>query len=152
MDPRNIFFLIFIILFFYLFLKKIIEIFIKLKESYKSIHKFNVILVKTINSRKNGLMFRKQKLKPNEGMLFDFKKPRKVSLWMKNTFIPLDAIFINENGKIVDLISDMKPKSLKSNTSNKLCKYVLEVNANSIKEKNIKKGDYINIKKIKKLS
>ena len=46
-------------------------------------------------------------------MLFDFKEPMLISLWMKNTFIPLDAIYLNEDGKIVDINEGLKPKSKK---------------------------------------
>ena len=134
-----------------LLIKKIIEVLIKFKESFNNVHKFKCVVVNTDKSRNKGLMFRKQKLKKDEGMLFDFKKPQQISLWMKNTFIPLDAIFIHENGKILDLKENLKPKSKKSISSDIESKFVLEVNANTIQQNNIKIGDYINLKKIKKL-
>ena len=124
---------------------------IKYKESYKSIHTFNSVTVNTNESRKKGLMYRKKPLYKKEGMLFDFKKSKKISLWMKNTYIPLDAIFMDDNGKVLDLKHNLKPKSKKSIISNKKSKYVLEVNNNTIKNNNIKLGDYIMINKISKL-
>ena len=93
----------------------------------------------------------KIKLKDSQGMLFDFKEPMAISLWMKNTFIPLDAIYLNEDGKIVDINEGLKPKSKKSVKSDKLARYVMEVNSKTVKNKNIKLGDYIQIEKIKKL-
>ena len=58
-------------------------------------------------------MYRK-KLKKNTGMLFLFDSEKKASFWMKNTFIPLDIIFINKNGSINRIYKNSKPMSLKS--------------------------------------
>lgn len=131
---------------------KIYEVAMKYKESYKNVFNFKCVVVSTEKLRKKGLMYRKKKLKDNQGMLFDFEEPMAISLWMKNTFIPLDAIYLNEDGKIVDINEGLKPKSKKSVKSDKLARYVLEVNSKTVKNKNIKLGDYIQIEKIKKLS
>ena len=88
------------------------------------------------------------KIDDENSMLFEFDEPQAISLWMKNTFIPLDAIYFNENGKILELNENLKPHSKKSVISKNPCKYVLEVNANTIKNLNIQVGDYIKIKKI----
>ena len=130
---------------------KIYDVAIKYKESYKNVFNFKCVVVSTDKLRKKGLMYRRKKLKDNQGMLFDFKEPMAISLWMKNTFIPLDAIYLNEDGKIVDINEGLKPKSKKSVKSDKLARYVMEVNSNTVKNKNIKLGDYIQIEKIKKL-
>tara|TARA_B110001469_G_scaffold127672_1_gene149662 strand:+ start:2528 stop:2980 length:453 start_codon:yes stop_codon:yes gene_type:complete len=140
---------IFVILF--LLLKKILMVIMKYRESYKTIHTFNCVTVNTNESRKKGLMYRKKPLHNKEGMLFDFKISQQISLWMKNTYIPLDAIFMDNNGKVLDLKQNLKPKSKINIVSTKKSKYVLEVNNNTIKNNNIKKGDYININKISKL-
>ena len=58
---------------------------------------------------------------------------------------------LNEDGKIVDINEGLKPKSKKSVKSDKLARYVMEVNSKTVKNKNIKLGDYIQIEKIKKL-
>ena len=130
---------------------KIYEVAKKYKESYKNVFNFKCVVVSSDKLRKKGLMYRKKKLKDSQGMLFDFKEPIAISLWMKNTFIPLDAIYLNEDGKIVDINENLKPKSKKSVKSNQLARYVMEVNSNTVKNKNIKLGDYIQIEKIKKL-
>ena len=130
---------------------KIYEVAVKYKESYKNVFNFKCVVVSSDKLRKKGLMYRKKKLKDSQGMLFDFKEPMAISLWMKNTFIPLDAIYLNEEGKIVDINEKLKPKSKKSVKSNQLARYVMEVNSNTVKNKNIKLGDYIQIEKIKKL-
>tara|TARA_B110000967_G_C18602228_1_gene419811 strand:+ start:57 stop:500 length:444 start_codon:yes stop_codon:yes gene_type:complete len=136
----------------FLFGSKIYQIITKYRESFKSTFNFDAKVVSTDSSRKKGLMYRKNHLNKNEGMLFDFGEPQTISLWMKNTFISLDAIYFNENGQIMDLNHNLKPKSTKSVKSNKLCQYVLEVNGNTIKTNNIQIGDYIKINKIKKLN
>ena len=64
--------------------------------------KFNVEVAKTIEERRHGLMHRK-KILNNEGMLFIFPREKIIQLWMKNTYIPLDVIFISENKVIVDI-------------------------------------------------
>ena len=130
---------------------KIYDVFKKYKESFNNTFIFEAKVVSTSSSRKKGLMNRKNKLKKDQGMLFEFDEPQAISLWMKNTYIPLDAIYFNEDGKILELNENLKPHSTKSIVSKNPYKYVLEVNGNTIKNKNIKISDYIKIKKIKKL-
>ena len=64
----------------------------------------------------------------NEGMLFIWKTEDFRSFWMKNTSIPLDIIFINKTYEIIDISFNAKPFSLKSISSKKKAKYVLELN------------------------
>jgi uncharacterized protein len=61
--------------------------------------------------RARGLMFR-QRLPEDRGMLFDFESPRPVSMWMKNTYISLDMLFIREDGTIAYIAENTVPKSL----------------------------------------
>ena len=137
--------LLIILYLFYVLFEKIYSVLKKRKESFKkdSIHMFMVQLADTNHKRKKGLMNIKKKLKSNYGMLFDYKKNVYPSLWMKNTYIELDAIILDNNSKVIDLFYNMKPLSKKTYKSNKLSRYILEVNGGTINKMNIQKGDYI---------
>ena len=65
-------------------------------------YSFNVDVVDTPESRAKGLMF-VQELADDAGMLFDFKEERPVSFWMRNTFIPLDMVFVGSDGKVINV-------------------------------------------------
>jgi uncharacterized membrane protein (UPF0127 family) len=69
---------------------------------------FKVEVVDTPASRERGLMFR-MNLAHDRGMLFDFQEPQPVAFWMKNTFIPLDIIFISPDGEIINIARRAKP-------------------------------------------
>ena len=62
-------------------------------------------------AKEQGLMFR-QSIAPDHAMLFDFNPPQKVQMWMKDTLIPLDMIFVRSDGKIVSIAENAKPESL----------------------------------------
>ena len=103
---------------------------------------FNVEVAKTIEERRIGLMYRK-KLLNNEGMLFIFPQEKIIKLWMKNTYIPLDVIFISKNKVIVDMKKSMEKLSETIIESKVKSKYALEFNAGLINKLNIKIGDKI---------
>ena len=95
-----------------------------------------------------GLMFVKEPLNSRYGMLFDMGY-KVNSMWMKNTFISLDVIFLDKNMNIIGFKENNQPHSLKSISINKPSKYVLEMNAGTVKKFNLKKGDkiyFLNIK------
>lgn len=89
-----------------------------------------------------GLMYVKKPLNSRYGMLFDMGY-KVNSMWMKNTFIPLDVIFLDKNMNIIGYKENNQPHSLKSIMINKPSKYVLEMNAGSVKNFNLKRGDKI---------
>ena len=93
-------------------------------------------------------MFRKS-LNLNRGMLFIFTNESKVNMWMKNTLISLDIIFISKDYKIVDIINNAKAMSKDILTSSVKAKYALEINAGLVKKLNIKIGNNINFEEVK---
>ena len=103
---------------------------------------FNVEVAKTIEERRIGLMYRK-KLLNNEGMLFIFPREKIIQLWMKNTYIPLDVIFISENKIIVDIKKNMEKLSETIVKSKVKSRYALEFNAGLINKLDIKIGDKV---------
>ena len=103
---------------------------------------FNVEVAKTIEERRIGLMYRK-KLLNNEGMLFIFPREKIIQLWMKNTYIPLDVIFISENKVIVDIKKNMEKLSETIVKSKVRSRYALEFNAGLINKLNIEIGDKV---------
>lgn len=102
------------------------------------IHLIQAEVAATPSQREQGLMFR-EKMGPNEGMVFLFVEPVGVCMWMKNTLIPLSVAFLDEEGKIVN-IEDMAPQTTASHCAKKNVKYALEMNQGWFKQKNIKPG------------
>ncbi len=108
---------------------------------------FNVEIAKTNEQRSLGLMNRKI-LNQNNGMIFIYPKSQIVKMWMKNTYIPLDMIFIKQNGEIDTIIKMTKPLELKPIGPNKPIKAVLEINGGLTTYLNIQKGDKVISKEI----
>lgn len=105
-------------------------------------HDFKVELARTPDQLAFGLMFR-AKLAPDAGMLFDYGKPQLVAMWMKNTLIPLDMLFIDGSGQIVTIAERTVPHSLKSISSKAPVRAVLEVNGGTVSRLKIKRGDIV---------
>ncbi len=111
-------------------------------QTANSEHIFKVELVDTPETRRVGLMYRTV-LAADAGMLFDFEEPQTVAIWMKNTLIPLDIAFIDENGVIKRITADATPKSLESMPSGAIVLSVLEVNGGTFAALGIKVGDRV---------
>ncbi|MBL1431396.1 DUF192 domain-containing protein [Oceanicaulis sp. AH-315-P02] len=92
--------------------------------------------------RTQGLMFVKQ-MDDDRGMLFDFEQSRTVNMWMKDTLISLDMIFLDAKGKIVTIARNTKPNSLRRISSGVAVMAVLEVNAGLSRKWGIKRGDQV---------
>ncbi len=90
-------------------------------------------------SRTKGLMFRKE-MAPHHGMLFRFAAVRSVSMWMKNTFIPLDMVFMDERGAVTHIHTGAVPHSLDIISSNGPARFVLEINSGEAKKYNLEVG------------
>lgn len=103
---------------------------------------FSVEVATTEEEKRTGLMYRKE-LPDGRGMLFDFSPEQEVSMWMKNTFIPLDMIFIRADGRILRIAENTVPQSTKIISSRGPAKGVLEVIAGTAKKYGIAAGDRV---------
>ena len=105
-------------------------------------HEFTVELALSDRQQMQGLMFRRS-LAPDAGMLFDYKLPTQITMWMKNTFIPLDMIFIGADGRIVRIAERTVPHSEEIVPSMRPARAVLEVNGGTAQRLGIKVGDAV---------
>lgn len=103
---------------------------------------------KTEQEKKNGLMYIKEPL-GNKGALFIYSSPQQVCIWMKNTFIPLDAIVLNNKFEIIEFIPNLKPHDLKTRCSIvNNASYFIEVDNGFIGKNKLNIGDRIICNKI----
>lgn len=89
-------------------------------------------------------MFR-QSLEPDGGMLFDFGRERPVSMWMRNTFIPLDMLFATEDGRVVSIARDTVPLSEATISPGRPVRYVLEIAAGRADALGLSRGDRLRL-------
>jgi uncharacterized protein len=106
------------------------------------VHVFAVEMATTEEEKTTGLMYRKE-LAEGKGMLFDFTPEQEVSMWMKNTYIPLDMIFIRADGRILRIAENTEPLSTKIIPSRGLAKGVLEVIGGTAQKFGIAPGDRV---------
>jgi hypothetical protein len=105
-------------------------------------HAFTVEVVDTPETRAQGLMYR-QELADDAGMLFDFREERPVSFWMRNTFIPLDMLFIEADGTIRNIHANARPHDTTSIPSDGPVQFVLEIPGGRSEELGIAAGDMV---------
>jgi uncharacterized protein len=103
---------------------------------------FDIELALTPPQMAQGLMYRRT-LAADAGMLFDYGDPQPIAMWMKNTFIPLDMIFVGKDGKVVDLHERAVPMSLDTIEAKVPAKAVIEVNAGTIARLGVQIGDTV---------
>ncbi len=106
------------------------------------VHVFSVELVATEAERARGLMYR-QELPEEHGMLFDFEREEPVAMWMHDTYIPLDMIFIRGDGRILRIAERTEPLSDRIIPSGGPVRAVLEVAGGTAKKLGIAPGDRI---------
>ncbi len=111
-------------------------------ESAAGRHRFQVELATTPEQHMRGLMFR-EALAPDAGMLFVYAGERPVGMWMKNTLIPLDMLFIDGAGRIVNIVERTAPGSLKIIPSAGPVRGVLELNGGTAARLDIMPGDRV---------
>ena len=113
------------------------------KNTKKRIVEIDIEIADTPHERATGLMYRRSM--PNTaGMVFIYEQSKPRFFWMRNTYIPLDIIYVNENIQIVTIQKNTKPLSDELIPSYKNSMYVVEVNAGFCDKYGINIGDYIN--------
>jgi uncharacterized protein len=105
-------------------------------------HAFQVEVARNDADRAQGLMFRRN-LAPDRGMLFDFVRVQPISMWMQNTYIPLDMIFIRADGTIARVAENAEPLSTRTIPSGEPVLAVLEVPGGTAARLGIKPGDRV---------
>ena len=105
-------------------------------------HEFDVEMAVTRSQHRQGLMFRRS-LPANSGMLFDYQIPTTITMWMKNTFIPLDMIFLGNDGHVTSISQRTIPHSETVIASRGRARAVLEVNGGTVSRLRIMPGDRV---------
>lgn len=105
-------------------------------------HNFSVEVMTTNQERALGLMFRRS-LPENAGMLFLYDRAQPAAMWMKNTIIPLDMIFIGAGGTVHRIVSHTVPHSTESISSEGDVVAVLELNAGQADKIGLRRGDKV---------
>jgi uncharacterized membrane protein (UPF0127 family) len=105
-------------------------------------HTFQVEVARNDADRAQGLMFRRS-MAADHGMLFDFRRVEPVAMWMQNTYIPLDMLFIRQNGSIARIAANTEPLSTRTIPSGEPVLAVLELNGGTAAKLGIKAGDRV---------
>lgn len=103
-------------------------------------HRISVEIADTPETRETGLMHREE-MAEDHGMLFDFAETRPVSMWMRNTLIPLDMLFLREDGTIARIARNARPLDLTPIPSGEPVRYVLELNGGAAQAYGAQVGD-----------
>jgi len=106
-------------------------------------HAFMVEIADTDALQARGMMYR-DNVPANEGMLFEFAEPKVATIWMKNTAIFLDIIFVRENGEILKIEHFARPYTLRRASSEAPVAAVLELQGGQSRARGIKPGDKVN--------
>ena len=114
--------------------------------SGKEIHRFDIWIAETPEQQQQGLMFVRD-LPAARGMLFVANEPRVFSMWMKNTYIPLDMVFIGADGKISSIAANTMPHSLAIVSSKVPVGAILELKGGEAARRALHAGDRVSWQK-----
>jgi len=103
---------------------------------------------RTPNEHRRGLMFRKEPLPNNSGLLFEYSMPKIQHFWMKNTYIDLDILFLDENNIVLGKCENLKKHTLKLRSIDKKAKYAIEMNSGTIAKMGLRAGDKVSLSPI----
>jgi uncharacterized protein len=110
--------------------------------SKSGVHVFTVELAVTDEQRSRGLMFRRE-LAEGRGMLFKFEPDQNIAMWMQNTYVSLDMIFIRSDGRIMRIAENTEPLSTRTISSGGPARGVLEVVAGTARKLGLAPGDRV---------
>jgi uncharacterized membrane protein (UPF0127 family) len=105
-------------------------------------HRFTIEVATTEAEREQGLMFRRS-VPPDGGMLFLYDEPQAIAMWMKNTLIPLDMVFIDAGGRVHRIETHTEPFSMTPIPSDGEVQAILELNAGTAEAIGLKEGDKV---------
>jgi len=105
---------------------------------------FDAEIMRSREEKAQGLMY-KRALPKSSAMVFEINPPSKVRFWMRNTFIPLDMIFVDGEGFIDEIVSRYDTESDDITASKKPVGFVIEVNAGTATEMGIQLGDKVEV-------
>ena len=106
------------------------------------LHTLRVWIADNEQRRARGLMFVKH-MDDNAGMLFIYPESQPISMWMKNTYIPLDMLFINAEGRVVKIVASTTPESLDTIDSGQSVRAVIELNAGVAGKLHLRAGSLV---------
>jgi len=105
-------------------------------------HEFQVEVARTPEARGTGLMYRRE-MPPSHGMLFTFEPSQLVVMWMRNTYIPLDMLFIANNGQITSIAENTVPLTDTRISSGREVRGVLEIGGGLVATLGLRPGDFV---------
>lgn len=105
-------------------------------------HDFRIEIARTAAERGYGLMFVRE-MESDRGMLFDYGREQRVSMWMRNTYIPLDMLFIEKDGRIESIIERAQPHTRTARASKGRVRAVLELKGGTVDRLGIEAGDRV---------
>ena len=111
----------------------------------KQAHKFDIWIAESPRQQQQGLMFVRD-LPQDRGMLFIADPPRVFSMWMMNTYIPLDMVFVGADGRIKKIAPNATPHSLATISSEEPVKAIVELRAGEAARRELKVGDRVSWK------
>ncbi len=111
-------------------------------ETASGVHEIRIEVAKTLAEKAKGLMFRTQ-LAPGRGMFFPYEQPENHAMWMRNTYIPLDMVFIKSDGRVHRIEAQTEPFSEKIIHAGAEVTGVLEIAGGEAARLGLKSGDLV---------
>jgi uncharacterized protein len=103
---------------------------------------FQIEVAATPEQRETGLMYRRS-MPDDYGMLFDFGGPQEITMWMKNTYVSLDMVFVSEEGRVTRIAERTEPLSTRIISSGGKARYVVEIAGGAARRIGLKPGDRV---------